>query len=56
MTLYDCYDPDQRATGIREAAYAVRRGDLIVLPYAISDTYSNFATIEIAALRKLLRG
>jgi hypothetical protein len=25
-------------------------GDLIVLPYAISDTYSNFATIKISAL------
>src|SRR5450432_4400644 len=32
MTVYDCEDPAQRAIGIREAAYAVRRGDLIVLP------------------------
>jgi L-threonylcarbamoyladenylate synthase len=30
--MYDCDDPDQRATGVREAAYAVRRGDLVVLP------------------------
>jgi predicted GH43/DUF377 family glycosyl hydrolase len=35
---------------------ALRHGDLIVLPYAISDTYSNFATIEIAALMAILRG
>ncbi len=30
--MYDCADPDQRATGLREAAYAVRRGQLVVLP------------------------
>jgi len=29
---YDCGDPDQRAVGLREAAYAVRRGELVVLP------------------------
>lgn len=29
---------------------AMRHRDQIVLPYAISDTYSNFATIKIAAL------
>ncbi|WP_034265838.1 L-threonylcarbamoyladenylate synthase [Actinospica robiniae] len=29
---YDCADPDQRATGLREAGATVRRGDLIVLP------------------------
>jgi tRNA threonylcarbamoyl adenosine modification protein (Sua5/YciO/YrdC/YwlC family) len=29
---YDCTDPDQRAAGLREAASAVRRGELIVLP------------------------
>ena len=29
---YDCSDPDQRASGLREAAAAVRRGDLVVLP------------------------
>lgn len=29
---FDCSDPDERAKGIREAAYAVRRGDLVVLP------------------------
>jgi predicted GH43/DUF377 family glycosyl hydrolase len=31
---------------------ALRHNDLIILPYAISDTYCNFATIEIAALLK----
>jgi predicted GH43/DUF377 family glycosyl hydrolase len=29
---------------------AIRHNDQIILPYAISDTYSNFATIKIAAL------
>jgi len=29
---------------------AIRHGDQIVLPYAICDTFSNFATIKIAAL------
>jgi L-threonylcarbamoyladenylate synthase len=32
MTVYDCEDPAQRAIGVREAAYAVRRGDLVVIP------------------------
>ncbi|GAA3660147.1 L-threonylcarbamoyladenylate synthase [Nonomuraea antimicrobica] len=29
---FDCSDPDQRATALVEAAAAVRRGDLVVLP------------------------
>ena len=29
---YDCSDPDQRAAGLREAAGAVRRGQLVVMP------------------------
>jgi L-threonylcarbamoyladenylate synthase len=29
---YDCSDPDQRASGLREAAASVRRGDLVVMP------------------------
>lgn len=32
----------------------MRHGDQIVLPYAISDTYSNFATFNIAALLQTL--
>jgi hypothetical protein len=28
----------------------MRHRDRIILPYAISDTFSNFATIKIAAL------
>jgi len=29
---YDCSDPDQRASGLREAAAAIRRGQLVVMP------------------------
>jgi predicted GH43/DUF377 family glycosyl hydrolase len=31
---------------------AMRHGDQIIMPYAVSDTFSNFATIKIAALRE----
>jgi predicted GH43/DUF377 family glycosyl hydrolase len=31
---------------------AIRHKDLIILPYAVSDTFSNFATIKISALRQ----
>jgi hypothetical protein len=34
----------------------MRHNDLIILPYAISDTFSNFATIKIAALMQTLEG
>ncbi len=33
---------------------AMRHNDQIVLPYAISDTFSNFATIKIAALMQAM--
>jgi predicted GH43/DUF377 family glycosyl hydrolase len=35
---------------------AIRHNGLIVLPYAISDTFSNFATISIEALMRTLEG
>ncbi len=35
---------------------AMRHNDKIIFPYAISDTFSNFATIEIAALLKAMKG
>jgi predicted GH43/DUF377 family glycosyl hydrolase len=35
---------------------AMRHGAQIVLPYAVSDTYSKFAVIEIEALREALTG
>jgi predicted GH43/DUF377 family glycosyl hydrolase len=33
---------------------AMRHGDQIILPYAVSDTFSNFATIKIAALMQAI--
>jgi hypothetical protein len=34
----------------------MRHKDQIILPYAVSDTFSNFATIKIAALMAVLDG
>jgi L-threonylcarbamoyladenylate synthase len=31
-TVYDCGDPEQRASGLRHATDALHRGDLVVLP------------------------
>ena len=35
---------------------ALRHGEVIVLPYAVSDTFSNFATIRIDQLMRSLTG
>lgn len=35
---------------------AMRHNDQIILPYAVSDTFSNFATLKIAALMNLMDG
>jgi predicted GH43/DUF377 family glycosyl hydrolase len=35
---------------------ALRHGNQIILPYAVSDTFCNFATIEIATLMQALAG
>ena len=35
---------------------AIRHNEQIILPYAVSDTFSNFATIEIAALMQAMEG
>jgi predicted GH43/DUF377 family glycosyl hydrolase len=35
---------------------AIRHGDQIILPYAVSDTFSNFATIKIADLMRAVAG
>jgi len=51
--------PSEREGYVPNVVYtcgAMRHGDHIVLPYAISDTYSNFATIKIAALLKAMEG
>ena len=46
-------EPSEREGYVPNVVYtcgAMRHNDRIVLPYAVSDTYSNFATIEISAL------
>jgi predicted GH43/DUF377 family glycosyl hydrolase len=46
-------EPTEREGYVPNVVYtcgAMRHRDEIILPYAISDTYSNFATIKIAAL------
>jgi len=51
-------DPTEREGYVPNVVYtcgALRHRDLIVLPYAVSDTFSNFATIKIASLLANLR-
>jgi predicted GH43/DUF377 family glycosyl hydrolase len=46
-------EPTQREGYVPNVVYtcgAMRHGEQIILPYAISDTFSNFATIQIPAL------
>jgi predicted GH43/DUF377 family glycosyl hydrolase len=52
-------EPTEREGYVPNVVYtcgAMRHGDQIILPYAISDTFSNFATIEIAALMQAVAG
>ena len=52
-------EPTERAGYVPNVVYtcgAMRHGERIVLPYAISDTFSNFATIRVAALLSALAG
>jgi len=50
-------EPSEREGYVPNVVYtcgAMRHNDQIILPYAISDTYSNFATIKIVALMKAM--
>ncbi len=50
-------EPTERAGYVPNVVYtcgAMRHGDQIILPYAISDTFSNFATVKIATLMQAL--
>jgi predicted GH43/DUF377 family glycosyl hydrolase len=52
-------DPSDREGYVPNVVYTcggMRHNDRIVLPYAVSDTFSNFATIEIAALMRIMQG
>jgi predicted GH43/DUF377 family glycosyl hydrolase len=52
-------EPAEREGYVPNVVYtcgAMRHRDLIILPYAVSDTFSNFATIKIADLIAAIRG
>jgi predicted GH43/DUF377 family glycosyl hydrolase len=52
-------DPSEREGYVPNVVYtcgAIRHNDQIILPYAVSDTFSNFATIKIDALLKAMEG
>lgn len=52
-------DPKEREGYVPNVVYtcgAMRHGNRIILPYGVSDTFTNFATIEIADLMQALTG
>src|SRR6185295_5883520 len=52
-------EPTEREGYVPNVVYtcgAMRHRDQIILPYAVSDTFSNFATIKIAALMQAIAG
>jgi L-threonylcarbamoyladenylate synthase len=58
---FDCSDPEERKTGLREAASAVRRGELVVLPtdtlYGIgADAFTNWAVQAMLTAKGRGRG
>jgi predicted GH43/DUF377 family glycosyl hydrolase len=51
-------EPSEREGYVPNVVYtcgAMRHNDQIILPYAVSDTFSNFATIKISALLKAMQ-
>jgi predicted GH43/DUF377 family glycosyl hydrolase len=51
-------EPTEREGYVPNVVYscgAMRHGDVIALPYAVSDTYSNFTTIRISQLLEAMR-
>ena len=50
-------DASQREGYVPNVVYtcgAIRHGERIILPYAVSDTFSNFATIKIEDLLSVM--
>jgi predicted GH43/DUF377 family glycosyl hydrolase len=50
-------EPSEREGYVPNVVYtcgAIRHNDQIILPYAVSDTFSNFATIKISALMQAM--
>jgi predicted GH43/DUF377 family glycosyl hydrolase len=51
-------EPSEREGYVPNVVYtcgAIRHNDQIILPYAVSDTFSNFATIKISTLMQAMR-
>ncbi|HTC96229.1 MAG TPA: glycoside hydrolase family 130 protein [Bradyrhizobium sp.] len=51
-------EPSEREGYVPNVVYtcgAMRHNDQIILPYAVSDTYSNFAAVNISALMQAMR-
>jgi predicted GH43/DUF377 family glycosyl hydrolase len=51
-------EPSEREGYVPNVIYtcgALKHNDQIILPYAVSDTFSNFATIKILALMKAMK-
>jgi predicted GH43/DUF377 family glycosyl hydrolase len=51
-------EPSEREGYVPNVVYtcgAMRHNDQIILPYAVSDTFSNFATIKIPALMQSMK-
>jgi len=51
-------EPSEREGYVPNVVYtcgAMRHNDKIILPYAVSDTFSNFATIRISALMQAMK-
>jgi len=52
-------EPSEREGYVPNVVYtcgAMRHNDQIILPYAVSDTFSNFATMKISALMQTMAG
>jgi len=52
-------EPSEREGYVPNVVYtcgAMRHADQIILPYAVSDTFSNFATIKISTLLNAMQG
>lgn len=52
-------EPAEREGYVPNVVYtcgAMRHGDQIILPYAVSDTFCNFANVKIDALMKIMEG
>jgi predicted GH43/DUF377 family glycosyl hydrolase len=48
-------EPEGYVPNVVNTCGAIKHNDQIILPYAVSDTYSNFATVNISALMQAMQ-